>query len=179
MAVLGFGRWHGASFSSYTPNMADELLNGWRVDLPRLYGEAEWKRLQRFHCGQMLWPVEGRDLAVILFAIGEVGVGKQVGRLAVLADQHSPRPVFEAGLTIFWELGDQTLRFSKDGNIAYCYEFGEVRDKPDSNPSAFSCRLWGLDFQWRQTGRLPRESKGFDLRPDELAALQWNRWPRS
>ncbi len=159
--------------------MSEELLQGWRVDLLRLYGESEWKRLRPFYPQQQLWLVPGRDLGVIHFAICEVGVGKQVGRLAVLADQKSPSPVYEAGMTTFWELGKNTLRFTKDGNLAYFYEYGEMRAKPDANPTSLTCRLWGLDFQWRQVGRLPRESQGFDPRPDETASLVWTRWPRA
>jgi hypothetical protein len=158
--------------------MVEDPLQNWPVDLPRLYGATEWERRKKFHLWEELRPAPDRDLALILYAIGEVGVGKQVGRVAVLIDRQSPKPIFNPRDTLFWELGDQTFRFSKDGTIVYCYEFIEVKGVLNRNPISFSCRLWGLDLDRRRVGQLARDSFGFDLRQSELDALQWYSWAR-
>lgn len=158
--------------------MGHDPLQGWPVDLPRLYGAKDWERRQRFALREELRPVPGRELALVMYAIGEVGVGKQVGRIAVLVDRKSPRPLFKPGAVLFWELGDQTFQFSKDGAVVYCYEFVEVRRFFDLNPTAFACRLWGLDLDRQRVGRRPRYSDGFDYRQSDIDALDWESWSR-
>jgi hypothetical protein len=160
----------------YTRGMADDPLQGWHVDLPLLYGASEWERREKFHLVEVLRPVPGRDLALVMYAVGEVGVGKQVGRLAALADRTSPRPLFKPGGALFWDLGDGTFRFSSDGAIAYCYEFVEVKKLFGRNPTTLACRLWGLDFDRRRVGRLPGHSIAFDFRQGEIDALDWKSW---
>ena len=156
--------------------MADDRLQGWPLDLARLYGAAEWERRKKFYLWEEVQPVPGRDLALVLYAIGEVGVGKQVGRLAALADRKSPKLLFKPPATLFWELGVQTFHFSKDGSVAYCYEFVEVKGFFDRNPTAFGNRLWGLDFDQRRVGRLACDSETFDFRQSEIDALHWKSW---
>lgn len=162
----------------YTRGVAtDDPLQGWPVDLAPLYGWLEWRRWQKWGPMQRLWEVPKRDMAVVLFAIGEIGVGKQIGRLAVLVDKKAPQPVYEAGMKKFWDLGDQTFRFSPDGSLAYVYEWGEAGSFFNSNPAALTLRLWGLDFERRRAGRAPELSGDFNVDTKDVDSLVWHDWP--
>ena len=76
-------------------------LAGWELDLPALYGRW-WQKRARFHLSERLFEAPGADWALVLFAIGEIGMNKQVGRLALLRGKDSPRVVRRYGRALFW-----------------------------------------------------------------------------
>jgi hypothetical protein len=117
-------------------------LSGWEIDIQSVYGRL-WAKRAQFHLDERLFESPSGQRAVLLFGIGEVGMNKQVGRLALLADKASPRVVFHAGSALFWFEGQsgEAVAFSDDGCRARVFQFR----KPFWRRRAFECRPRTLD----------------------------------
>lgn len=107
-------------------------FDGWEIDLPKLYGKR-WKDRERFHLSEHLYPSPLGDRALLFYAVGEVGVNKQVGRVALFADKTAPRLLYASGETLFWfeGPGDSEVVFFLDLK-ARLYEFSEPVGKRGS-----------------------------------------------
>lgn len=102
------------------------LLSGWALDLEDLYGDRLWGERARFGLRDFLYEAPAGDRAVLLYAVGEVGLNKQVGRLAVLTGKAAPR-VRRAGAGLYWFEGcpGEPVAFDADGRRAWVWEYAE------------------------------------------------------
>lgn len=98
--------------------------SGWTIDLQAVYGAWFWRTRARFGMTERLYESPDRSCAVLLFGIDEVGVNKQVGRLALLKDKAAPRVAWTSRWTKFWYEGvEEPVVFDADRGIARVYEF--------------------------------------------------------
>ena len=99
-------------------------LNGWEIDLQSLYGR-QWADREKFFMMERLFEAPGGDVAVVLFGIGEVGLNKEVGRLAVFRNKAAPVLLLPPGKELFWYEGAslEPVRFDESGNSAYVSEY--------------------------------------------------------
>ena len=121
-------------------------LSGWTLDLPSVYGGL-WEKRDRFPLTERLYESPDGRWALLLFGLGEVGLNKQVGPLALFRDKASPTLVYHSGSTAFWFEGiaGDPVTFAPDGRTARVFEF--VRDRPNE----LGVRERTLDFA---SGRL-------------------------
>jgi hypothetical protein len=98
-------------------------IRGWQLDLRALYGSS-WPDRARFHLSEWLAEAPGRDVAVLLYAIGEVGMSKQIGKLAVLRNKARPEIVLQPSEETFWFEGidDDPIRFDEKQPLAFVIE---------------------------------------------------------
>jgi hypothetical protein len=99
-------------------------ISGWEIDLPSVYG-GFWKKRAQFHLTERLYQSPDSQWAVLLFGIGEMGINKQVGRLALFRDKQAPRLVYHSGETAFWYEGgpSEEVVFNPDSRQAHVFEF--------------------------------------------------------
>ena len=100
-------------------------LSGWNIDLREVYGFFGWRRRSRFHLTEQLYESSDSACAALFFGIGEVGINKQVGSLALFKDKASPRMVWNSGGKLFWFEGapGEPVLFTADGRMARLYEY--------------------------------------------------------
>ncbi|MBI4376846.1 MAG: hypothetical protein HY549_10410 [Elusimicrobia bacterium] len=99
-------------------------LSGWDIDLRSVYGWFSWRKRSRFHWRESLFESPDRSCGLLFFAIGEVGVNKQVARIALFRDKTAPRRAWHSGRTLFWFEGPaEPVIFSADGRTAIVWEF--------------------------------------------------------
>jgi len=116
-------------------------LSGWEIDLPAVYG-GSWPKRDRFHLTEKLYESPDGRWAVLLFGLGEVGMNKQVGPLALFREKTAPVLVYNSGPTAFWYEGivGEPVVFGPDGRGARVVEFLQTR------PTEFGTRERTLDF---------------------------------
>ena len=101
------------------------VLSGWDIDLRAVYGDSLWKTRARLHLGEKLFESSDSTRGVLFFGIGEVGVNKQVARVALFEGKTAPRTLWRSGMTLFWFEGapDEPIAFSGDRRTARLYQF--------------------------------------------------------
>ena len=116
-------------------------FDGWEIDLPKLYGKR-WKDRERFRMTEHLYPSPFGDRALLFFAVGEVGMNKQVGRVALFASQNAPRLLYYSEDILFWFEGpaEPVVLFFLDLK-ARLYEFS----RPVGKAGAFGVHERTLD----------------------------------
>ncbi len=141
----------------------------WEIDWPSLYGRA-WHRRNAFHLREHLFPAPGLDACLALYYIGEIGIHKEVGYLAVFKEAARPRLVHKSGWTLFWYNGDQSLRWDERGKLAFVGEC--VSEKPwwASEIRRFDDRPCVFDLPNERWCRL---APGADFHPLDRWALPW------
>lgn len=99
-------------------------VSGWELDLPALYGRR-WRARARFHLTEHLYASPDGACAVVLFGVGEIGMNRQVGGLALFRDRPCPRLLYRSGRTLFWFEGPpgEPVVFSPDGGRADVFEY--------------------------------------------------------
>lgn len=135
-------------------------LSGWDIDLRAVYGDSSWERRSRFHLREWLYESPYFNCAALFFGVGEVGLNKQVGALALFRDKTTPRMVWHSGRTLFWFEGlpQEPIFFAADGRTARLCEY---------LPSV------GGKLGWRE--------RVLDLQAGELLAppsSPWRQWGR-
>ena len=98
------------------------MIKGWNIDLAALYGD-----LPRQFTREDLFESPDGQYAVVLFGIGEVGVMKEAGRVAVFRNRAAPELVFRPDNTVFWYAGPHTVEFDPTGRFASLHEFRPQR----------------------------------------------------
>ena len=113
-------------------------------DLLALYGRA-WAERARFHLSEQLYESPAGGWAVLLFGVGEVGMNKQVGRLALLRGKEAPHLLYHSGRRLFWFEGQpgEPVEFSSDGCRAQVWEFTQSLWRP----RALGCQRRVLDCE--------------------------------
>jgi hypothetical protein len=104
-------------------------LSGWEIDVRALYGRR-WKKRGRYGLGERLYEAPASDHAVLFYALGEVGMCKQVGSVALFSGKEAPRLVWDSGPgLLFWYEGIEAepVRFGPGGAEAHLSEFIEQR----------------------------------------------------
>lgn len=116
-------------------------ISGWEIDLPAVYG-GSWEKRDRFHLTEKLYESPDGRWAVLLFGLGEVGMNKQVGPLALFREKTAPVLVYHSGSTAFWYEGiaGEPVVFDADGRRARVVEFLQPKAKE------FGSRERTLDF---------------------------------
>ncbi|MEW6077163.1 MAG: hypothetical protein AB1724_05100 [Thermodesulfobacteriota bacterium] len=89
-------------------------IDGWEIDLRQIYG-GRWRDRKRFGLGESLWEAPDGSYAVLLYGIGEIGINKEVGHLAVFRDKQAPVTVARFGRQLFWHRDDDTAQFGEGG----------------------------------------------------------------
>ena len=117
-------------------------FSGWELDLRALYGRR-WKARERLHLTERLYESPDGARAVLLFGIGEVGMNKQIGWLALFHGKPDPRLLYHSGRTRFWFEGQagEAVEFSADGCRADVFEFTQSLWRPHE----LGCRRRVLD----------------------------------
>lgn len=100
----------------------DDPLRGWPIDLKKLYGWLGWRRRARFQLRELLFESPDAGECLLLYHVGEIGVNKEVGRLAAFKDKAEPTLVHCAGSRLFWWSGEDSVQWSPDGRLAFLYE---------------------------------------------------------
>lgn len=121
-------------------------LNGWPIDLRGLYGWFRWKNRAKFSLREHLFESSGGDTCILLFYIGEFGVSKVSGHLAVFRNKNNPVKIFDGGRKQFWYFGDGSVQWNPEKKLAFMYECKESFTfwKPDSR--RYEIRLRVLDL---------------------------------
>jgi hypothetical protein len=125
------------------------VLKGWLIDLPAIYGKSGWSDRAGLHLAEHLMEPPGQHVlatCVMLYHIGEIGVSKEAGKLAVYRNKHNPKLLFNGRRALFWYFGDDSIQWSQDGGLAFLYECTIERGLFDLNPRSFGVRLYILDF---------------------------------
>jgi hypothetical protein len=97
------------------------LLKGWEIDLRALYGR-KWRDKEKWHLGEDLWESPDGRLAGLLYRIAEVGVSKEVGRLAVFRNKERPELVVNLPNLECWYLHRSGVQFGAEG-ILFVHRF--------------------------------------------------------
>lgn len=100
-------------------------IKGWPINLRAVYG-SRWKNRERFHLREDLWVSPNGNIAAMLYDIAEVGVSKEVGRLAVFRGKDSPELVLNLPQLVCWYLYDSGVQFGKDG-LLFVHRFQSGR----------------------------------------------------
>lgn len=132
-------------------------LSGWEIDLPSVYGGL-WEKRDRLHLTEQLYESPDARWAVLLFGLGEVGMNKQVGPMALFREKTAPALVYHSGTVTFWYEGipGEPVVFSPDGRVARVMEFIQTR------PQEFGSRERTLDFD--AGGLVPLAARSSSLR---------------
>lgn len=138
-------------------------LSGWDIDLRALYGAAGWERRTRFHLSERIYESPDGSCAALFFAVGEVGVNKQIAKVALFKDKSAPRMCWNSGWRRFWFEGapGEAIGFAADGRTAQLYEYlcgwgGELSwrertlglDQGRLLPPRFAHGLWERLWKW-------------------------------
>ena len=91
-------------------------LKGWAIDLKAVY-RNRWNDKAKFHLSEDLWESPDKTFASLLYGIMEVGVSKEVGRLAVFRNKEKPEMILNLPKLECWYLYDSTVQFGKDGLV--------------------------------------------------------------
>lgn len=75
-------------------------IGGWLFDVRALYGRS-WRKRARSDLGEWLWEAPNGTSALLFFALGEVDMNRQIGRIAVLRRRGDPTCVV-LGRRLFW-----------------------------------------------------------------------------
>lgn len=99
-------------------------LGGWKIDLESIYASF-WKRRGRFHLREWVKDAPTGDRAVLFYGIGEIGLNKQVGMVALLRTKSRPEIVLLPKKRLFWFEGpvDEPLRFDDQRPLAFVTEY--------------------------------------------------------
>lgn len=152
-------------------------LKGWPIDLRGLYGFWGWRRRARFGLGERVFEAPGRDACLVLYHAGEIGVGKEAGRLAAYRDKRRPRKAADGGWILFWDMGEDTVQWS--GDAAFVFECDHVRAFLDTGPGRLYFYLHVFDFaggrraRWERRLDAPGDAKSLGV---NLDALTWSRF---
>jgi hypothetical protein len=131
---------------------------GWPIDLAALYGR-DWKNRARFCLSEDLFDIPGFDACVFFYNVGEIGVGKTVGRVALFVDRASPRKVFERPGEVYWYFGDKSVQAPAPG-LVLLYECRAEPRGDLANPRSLHAHLVAFDAARGRWGRLALE-RGF------------------
>jgi hypothetical protein len=93
-----------------------ENIKGWAVDLKAVYGNR-WKDRDKFHLSEDLWESPDGNIAGLIYGIAEVGISKEVGRLAVLRCKEKPELAFNLPKFLCWYLYDSAVQFGKNEHL--------------------------------------------------------------
>ena len=99
-------------------------FSGWEIDLPSLYGPL-WEKRAKFHLSEKLYPAPNSEWAILFFGIGEVGLNKQVGPIALFRGKQTPQRIYHSGERAFWYEGlrGEPVQFSPEDCQARVFEF--------------------------------------------------------
>jgi hypothetical protein len=130
-------------------------LDGWPIDLDEVYIEALPDRAKHT-LGHQLFTSPDGQWAVLLYAIGEVGMMKQVGRAVLLHDRDRPTIVSRLDGRVFWYEGvaDVPVRFDANGGEAHLDEYfveGLLAD--GRNPRRMGVRPFAVVLRLEGGGR--------------------------
>jgi len=93
---------------------SSERLKGWAVDLKAVYA-GRWRE-DRAPCLDLFESPDG-NTACLLYDIAEIGVGKEIGRLAVFRNKADPELLYNFAKLKCWYLYNSAAQFGVDGYI--------------------------------------------------------------
>lgn len=94
----------------------EEILKGWDIDLRRLTaGVRRRGKEPRPGVDYCLWESPEGDAAALLYDIIEVGVSKEIGRLALFRRKADPELAFDLPSLSCWYLYDSGVQFGREG----------------------------------------------------------------
>lgn len=102
-------------------------LNGWVLDLKAVYGSG-WKEREEWRLREDLWESPGQTTAALLYRIAEVGVSKEVGRLALFRNKEKPELVFNFPDLTCWYLHSSAVQFMTE-DLLFVHRFKDGRSK--------------------------------------------------
>lgn len=114
-----------------------ENIKGWRIDLKAVYG-WRWADREKFGLREDLWESEGRGFAALLYGICEIGVSKEIGRLAIYRCKEKPELAFHLPCLECWYQYDSSAQFGKDG-LLFVHRFS-------SGAAGLGVRICALDL---------------------------------
>lgn len=91
-------------------------LKGWKIDLKSVYG-PDWEPKQRSWNDFCLWESPDGTIAALFHHIIEVGVSKEIGRLAIFRNKEKPEMLFNFSNLECWYLYESGAQFGKVGLI--------------------------------------------------------------
>ncbi len=94
----------------------ESALKGWNIDLKRVYAGVlgDGKEPQP-GVGCRLWESPEGDTAALLYDIIEVGVSKEIGRLALFRRKADPELAFDFPFLRCWYLYESGVQFGRNG----------------------------------------------------------------
>ena len=113
-------------------------VKGWSLDLRSIY-VSRWSDRERFHLREDLFESPDGEIAALLYAIGEVGVGKEIGRLAIIRRGDL---ILNCSDVLCWYLYDSAIQFGA-GSVLFLHRF-------ESRFSRLIADLCALDHARRQ-----------------------------
>lgn len=116
-------------------------MHGWNINLKAAYGSL-WKDKEKFHLREDLYESPDKNLAVLLYGIAEIGVSKDVGRLAIFRDKKKPELVLNLPRLGCWYLHDSAVQFGKNG-LLFIHRFKSFLNR-------FTIQLCVLDPERRR-----------------------------
>ncbi|MDD5208467.1 MAG: hypothetical protein PHV36_03710 [Elusimicrobiales bacterium] len=168
-----------------------ENIKGWAIDLKAVYGRL-WADKRKFHLREDLWESADGDTAALLYGIREIGVSKEIGRLAVFRDKDKPVMALDLPRLECWYLYDSTAQFGDTG-LLFVHRFSSGRKRLgvkvcaldlaagrfapiDSLPENFFRvrRAGGTEYGFARTSEAGQGETVIDLK-----ALSWRGLPRS
>lgn len=89
-------------------------LKGWAIDLKAVYGGL-WPDKEKYHLREDLFESPDGSAAALLYGIREIGVSKEIGRLAVFRGKDKPVMALNLPRLECWYLYDSTVQFGDNG----------------------------------------------------------------
>lgn len=113
-------------------------LKGWKIELRAAYG-SRWDRARELRPGAdfCLWESPDGAIAALLYQIMEIGVSKEIGRLAVFRNKEKPEMLFNFQDLRCWYWHQGAAQFGKD-ELLFAHRFQE---EPTGRLSSKICAL--------------------------------------
>lgn len=133
-----------------------EGIHGWKIDLKTTYGSL-WRDKEKFHLREYLYESPDKNFAALLYGIAEIGVSKEIGRLALFRNKEKPELIANLPHLICWYLYGSSLHFGQK-DVIFIHRFKSV-------PGRNTIELCALDHARRRLVRLNQLPEGFyDIR---------------
>lgn len=126
--------------------------HAWNVDLKIIYGNL-WKDKKKFYLREDWYESPDKNLAGLLYGIMEIGVSKEIGRLAVFRGKQEPELVANLSRLECWHLYDSSVQFGK-GSLFFIHRFV-------SRFNRLSIQICALDMERRELASVDRLDENF------------------
>jgi hypothetical protein len=90
-----------------------------------VYGKL-WKDREKWHLSEDLWESQDGNIAAVIYGISEVGISKEVGRLAIFRLKEKPELAFNLPKLFCWYLHNSSIQFGNDG-LLFVHRFKSSR----------------------------------------------------